>query len=125
MDDLADLLEAKGVVEYRVKYPFVRDTYQDFNEDGYYDRPTWKPGVMWEEGFADATAFAHGEGEMILTAHSVHKPGRFPTRVFLTREFISPDGNRFGKGKLHIWTLEKFNRLKLGYKFHYEIVPND
>jgi len=107
---------------FRFKYPFVRAEYEALDEDGPHIRPTWNPGIRWEDyGPEDCCAFADGEGEAVLTVVSIHRPGRFPTRVFYTRKFISPDGDEFGKGGLRIATLEKFRRLARGYRFHYEI----
>lgn len=56
---------------------------------------------------------------MRLTVVSVHRPGRFPTRVFFTRQFVTPDGKAFGKSKLHIVTVEKFRRLSSRYQIDY------
>lgn len=105
------------------RYPFVRDTFSFFDVDGLTETKTWRPGVWFEDVGTgeDTVACAHAEGEIIFTVIDVHKPGKYATRVFLTRQFRSPDGNLFGKPKLHIWTLEKFRRLARGYRYHYWI----
>jgi len=109
---------------FEVKFPFTRENYEGFGEDGPYTTKTWKPGVRMEQtSIDDVEAFADGEGAMILTVVSVHKPGRFPTRVFCTRRWRDPNGTEFGKTKLHIWTAEKFGRLARGYQHEYELTP--
>lgn len=121
------MLPAIGEV-FTVPYPFVRDVYNqvDSDEDGvtFTDVPTWKPGVRFEdvgEGWVDS--IADGMGAMRLTVVSVHKPGRYPTRVFFTRQWVDPDGKVFGKGKLHIASLEKFRRLSRGYQHEIDVKP--
>jgi len=108
------------------RYPFVRDSYSyyDTEAEASAELETWKPGVRFEVcGYYgdDSEARADGEGEIIFTVVDVHKPGKYATRVFLTRQFRDPDGGVFGKPKLHIWTLEKFNRLSRGYQYPYLI----
>jgi len=111
---------------FGIAYPFVRAVYTDLDEDGYADRPTWNPGVRFENvGPEDVEAVADGTGRCQFTVVSTHKPGRFPTRVFFTRRFIDPDGNEFGKGKLHMCTAEKFRRLIKGYQHDFVIYPAD
>ena len=107
---------------FRVVYPFVRETFFTYDEEGGYESPTWRPGVRYEpDGPESYSAVADGEGEMRLTVVDTFKPGRYPTRVFVTRRFVRPDGAEFGKGKLHIWTVEKFRRLTPGYSQPYEL----
>ena len=121
---VADLPQPGDTV--RVGYPFVRDTFYTYDEEGGYEAPTWRPGVRYEsDGPESMAAFADGEGEMRLTVVDTFKPGRYPTRVFVTRRFVRPDGAEFGKGKLHIWTIDKFRRLTKGYAQPYELVEND
>lgn len=104
-----------------IDYPFVRATFQDFTEDGPCETPTWNPGVRRENvGPEGCGAFADGVGQSRFEVVGVFKPGRFPTRVFFTRTFISPTGGEFGRNKLRICTLEKFRRLIKGYQYHYE-----
>lgn len=112
---------ATGMV-FSVCYPFVRDTFSQFDGEDYVDAPTWKPGIRYEAiGPEDSGAVADAEGWMKLTVEAVFKPGRFPTRVFYTRAFINPDGKPFGKGGLKICTLEKFRRIALRYQHRYGI----
>jgi hypothetical protein len=105
-----------------IPYPFVRDTYQSFDADGVSEVDTWKPGVRFEDvGPEDCGTIADGVGSASFTVVDIHKPGRFPTRVFFTRLFTNPDGKVFGKGKLHIVTLDKFRRLTRGYQHPFGI----
>ena len=77
---------------------------------------SWRPGVEWEQ---DDEYAAHGVaealGEMLLTVVDIHKPGRFPTRVFYTRQWKDPNGKVFGKAGLRITTLDAFRRRLRGY----------
>lgn len=105
------------------KYPFVRDFYDAFEADGPVRHKTWRPGVRHEMcGPEDAEAVADGEGAILLTIVSVHKPGQYPERVFCTRRWRDPAGREFGRGKLHIMTSEKFRRLARGYQYDYRMV---
>jgi hypothetical protein len=112
---------------YSVLYPFIRDEYDRLDMDGEGFKtvtvPTWKPGVRFEhtDNFGDAEAFADGLGSMSLEVIDIHKPGRFPERVFYVRKWIDPDGKEFGKGGLRIAITSKFKRLAGGYRHEYEM----
>jgi hypothetical protein len=109
---------------FRVRYPFVRCLATVCGEDGPYEINSWRPGVEIESCGPygeDTDIVANGEGEMILTVIDVHKPGRFPTRIFFTRQFISPDGNAFGKGGLRMTTVDAFKRRTSGYRLAYDV----
>lgn len=111
---------------FEVPYPFVRDTYVSHQDDeegpSSIEVPTWKPGVRFEdEGYGDVEAYADAMGAQLLTVVSVHKPGRFPTRVFYTRQWRDPDGAVWGKGKLRMTTLPAFTTLRGGYRHRYEL----
>lgn len=106
-----------------VAYPFILAKYWS-EEDG--DCLTWRPGVGHRAcGPEDAEAYANGLGKMVLTVVSVHKPGSFPTRVFYTRKFISPDDHSFGKRKLRMTTLAAFNRRSRGFMHPFVIDENE
>jgi len=107
---------------FRVKYPFVRCKYEVADGDVIAEIDSWKPGVIIDgDEFGDSYTVADADGEMILTVVDTFKPGRFPMRVFFTRKFINPDGQEFGKGKLHIVIASKFKRLIAGYGHDYEL----
>lgn len=106
-----------GLIEgqtYEVWYPFKRETYQPppvLENPGawiskYIDQPavqTWAPGwesEAWEYG---QTYNWHGNGAMILTVVSLHKPGpTYPERAFYTRQWRDPDGKVFGRTNLRV-----------------------
>ena len=52
----------------------------------------------------------------------VHRPGKFPPRVFFTRQWKDPTGKTFGKGGLHIMTTAAFRRRLKGYMHDYEMM---
>lgn len=114
-----------GVEVYRSPYPFVRSTFTQYDEEGGYEVPTWKPGIEYDvrhspvwtgEDVPDYFAVADGVGEIILTVVSRHKPGpKYPERVFYTRQWRNPDGKLFGNNKLHICSTQAFSRRKRGW----------
>jgi hypothetical protein len=109
---------------FRVRYPFVRETVTLCGDEGYYETVSWRPGVSIEAcGYYgdDTDIVAHGEGEMILTVVDTFKPGRFPRRVFYTRQFVSPDGHAFGKAGLRMTTVDAFRRRAAGYQLEYDV----
>lgn len=111
---------------YEGRYPFVRSTYTAYDGDGPAEVPCWKPGVRIEYYCPDDTEMvADAEGAIILTVVSVHKPGKFPTRVFFTRRWRDPKGHEFGKGALRCATVAHFHTLARGYRHEYRIVPMD
>lgn len=83
---------------------------------------SWRPGVRWVQVYDDSEAEAEGIGAMLLTVIDVHKPGRFPARVFFTRQWRDPDGKVFGKGGLRITTVPAFLRRTKGYMHEFELV---
>lgn len=107
---------------YNVRYPFVLEDVELPPDDPEATQmakvKSWRPGVKWEQDdeYSDAAACADAFGEMLLTVVDVHKPGRFPTRVFYTRQWKDPNGRVFGKGGLRITTLERFRRISRGYQ---------
>lgn len=109
-----------------VAYPFVRDTFSYYDEGSETEELTWKPGIRYEHRGpypdSEPVSVADAIGRMELTIVSVHKPGRFPTRVFYTRKWIDPDGKRFGKTRLRMTTQATFNTLARGYRHPYELV---
>jgi len=106
----------------RVPYPFYWGEYEALDEGGPHKVKTWMPGTYAEfVGPDSAEDFADGMGEMVLTVVSVHKPGRFPTRVFYTRQWIDPSGNSFGKNNCRITTSQQFKRMAKGYLFPFSL----
>jgi hypothetical protein len=114
-----------------VRYPFMRVEYLEpigprwpADEGDVRPAPSWRPGTESRTGGdpdGDGYLAADAVGVMTLTVVSVHRPGRYPTRVFYTRSFTSPAGRTFGKPRLRIATLEKFRRLARGYAHEYVV----
>jgi hypothetical protein len=114
-----DVIEVAG-------YPFVRTVFekQDFDGEEAVTNHLhgWKPGCEseYDQGFSVIYS-ADGMGEMLLTVVSRHKPGRYPERVFYTRQWRDPDGKVFGNLKLRIATAQKFKQLSSGYRDEFEM----
>lgn len=109
---------------FNIPYPFVKETYHGYDEEGGFSKPTWRPGVKREGGGSDGASIytsADGRGEQILTVISTHKPGKFPERVFYTVRWKSPDGKEFGKSRVKVCGVQKFRRLASGYRYEDEI----
>jgi len=86
---------------------------------------TWRPGVEFDtDNQGNTSAAADGIGAAIFTVVDIHRPGKFPARVFFTRQWRDPDGKTFGKGKLHIMTAQAFKRRLRGYMHEYELSGN-
>lgn len=118
---------AEGLI-FVARYPFVRETVTLWDQDGGNEVSSWAPGVRMEARYVapddcETDYIADGVGAIILTIISVHRPGRFPTRVFFTRRWRSPDGKEFGKGGCRCATAEKFRRLARGYAHEFEVRP--
>lgn len=108
---------------YVAKYPFVRDEVELFDADEPYKKISWRPGCHIDQdgGYGYRTMFAHSHGEILLTVVSVHKPGKYPVRIFYIRQWRDPDGLVFGKRKLRITTAGNFRRLSKGYRHQYDL----
>lgn len=114
-------VEYKAGDRYERPYPFSRDTYSAFDDGedggGMTDVSTWKVGPKNEaDGAGDCLSMADAFGTMVLTVVSVHKPGKYPTRVFFTRTWITPEGKPFGKTKCRMTTMPTFTTLTQGYR---------
>ncbi len=108
--------------EFTISHPFVREKYSYAEAEGYSEATGWRPGVRMEAiSQDDAAGFADGIGEQILTVVSIHKPGKFPTRVFFTRKWRDPSGRLFGKSKLHILSQSAFTCLTKGYRHRFKL----
>lgn len=106
---------------YQVPYPFVREEVELSPTDPEATHPnivrSWRPGVdMERDEFGATYGSAEAMGEMLLTVIDVHKPGKFPTRVFYTRQWRDPSGRVFGKSGLSITTLASFRGRLRGYR---------
>ena len=107
-----------------VAHPFIREKYSGPLDGGDFvsDHEAWRPGVRIEMVPPDDSIFVtDGIGAQSLTIVSTHKPGRFPERVFYTRQWIDPDGKSFGKNKLRMTTAQAFRALIKGYRHKFEM----
>lgn len=104
-------------------YPFVRESITLDDEDGSQVRESWRPGCVHEFEENRRSSWAHGVGLMILFVVSKFKPGKYPERVFYTRQWRDPDGKTFGKAKLRITTTTNFRSLCAGYRHDYGCDP--
>lgn len=104
---------------YEIECPFVREAYTDYNEGGPFEAQTWRPGVIWEEcSPEDVEAVADGLGKVLYTVVRVAElPRPYPARVFFVREWIDPNGKRFGRRCLRIMSIGAFRRRLAGYRF--------
>lgn len=103
-------------------HPFIRTTYSEMDEDGSSSVTTWSPGIRFEDkGVGDVECIADGVGAQLLTVIDIHKPGKYPTRVFFTRKWRDPAGKVFGKNSLHIMAEIAFRRVASGYRHDYSL----
>jgi len=106
---------------FEVEYPFVRCLYTEYDNDGPCDMASWKPGARYEECCDDVEAVADGIGKQVLTVVGTFQPPRFPGRVAFTVKWIDPNGNTFGKNRLHITIVDVFRRRVRGYRDHFSV----
>lgn len=109
-------------IDIRVPYPFVRSSYIGLDADGTYEVPCWRPGTTVLHRREDVEMVAHGMGFMILTAVSLHKPGKWRERVFFTRKWEDPNGRVFGKNHILIKPTANFRELCKGYRHPFRVV---
>ncbi|WP_020476222.1 hypothetical protein [Zavarzinella formosa] len=122
MSKLPPFLE-KQVFEF--SYPFFHEEVELFDGESTYKTLSWRPGVRHElTAYGDPLAVADGVGSQIVTVVSVHKPGKFPERVFFTRQWKNPEGKVFGKTKLRVKTSPDFRKLVAGYGFKFEVTQD-
>lgn len=114
--------------EHIVQYPFVRETietpvFDEFDIWTLKESLTWRPGVRFEQHDAncDADTIADALGRMRLRVIAVVKPGKYPERVFYTRQWQDPDGKLFGKTNLRMTTTQNFRVLLRGYRHEYDL----
>ena len=126
MDKSPPLIEGS---EHAVAYPFILESVDIFEDDGEGGaRPvksfSWRPGTNMEPNGSGEEYYqtAHGMGSQILTVVSTHKPGKYPERVFFTRQWRDPTGKIFGKAKLRVTTSAAFRALLRGFRYPFEVV---
>ena len=108
--------------EFEVDFPFYLGIHVRHDIEGSWPDETWIPGCKSEFLPPDDTELvANGVGKMILSVVDIHKPGKYPERVFYTRRWIDPEGNEFGSSKLHITTTPTFKRRADSYYHEFRI----
>ena len=112
---------------FELDHPFTRErSMVGWDDEGAMYANSWCPGVRFEPiGPEESGAFADGVGKQILTIVSTHRPGKYPLRIFYTRQWIAPNGKRFGKDNLHIRAIQSFRQLIKGYRYTYEIADQE
>lgn len=108
--------------DYSCKYPFVRTKYRVYDDiDSFKEIESMRPGTE-PVIYGDDTEYeADGVGEMILHLVSIHKPGKYPTRVFYTRRWKDPDGKVWGKKELKVTTQGNFRQMLKGFRHVYDL----
>lgn len=101
-------------------YPFVRTSWDRFDEDGPYQVEGWRPGCEADTDEFGTAYIADGVGKMVLEVISAHLPGKYQERVFYLRRWIDPDGKEFGAAKLRVTTAASFTKLMRGYRHDFE-----
>ncbi len=111
---------------FQFSYPFVRDVFSEMDEDGVSESPTWKPGARFVNTPTGGTdTLADGIGQQILTVIGSYKPGKYPLRIFYTRQWRDPSGKVFGKGSLRIKSQAAFTNLLSGYRHEFELTERN
>lgn len=126
--DPASTQDIKPGAIFEVVHPFIRDGVSslfDETEGKSVTVESWRPGTRMEFVLPGGTQYvADDEGFQILEVVSLHKPGKYPTRVFYLRRWRDPSGHEFGKGELRCKSLSAFRGLIGGYRWPYEIEKN-
>ena len=107
---------------FEVPYPFVRGLGSEWDGERWATKPCWNPGTQQVPKDDDVDTQANGMGHQVITVVDTFRPGRFPVRVFYTRQWRDPDGREFGKGGLHVLSLAKFTALLRGYRHDFTVV---
>ena len=105
---------------YEIRFPFKMGEHHPFPDE---DGPPPAAIKVWQPGW-DQEASQYGEhhwceawGAEIRTIVSIHKPGRYPERVFYVRQWRDPDGKVFGKKSLRILASRDFRRWASGDRY--------
>lgn len=114
------MAELKAGDLFEAPYPYFRQMVtlppDDPEGTSMVEVQSWCPGTQAVHEYPDdVSSVADALGAMLLTVIDVHKPGRFPARVFFTRQWRDPDGKVFGKAGLRITTVPAFLRRTKGY----------
>jgi hypothetical protein len=125
---MSDIVHLVAGLVFTVPHPFVREEVSLMPDDPEARVPnviiSWRPGIRFQQVgmWGESETVADGVGEQILTVVSEHRPGRYPTRVFYTRQWRSPEGKVFGKPALRIKTRSAFLALAKGYRHSFRLI---
>ena len=116
-----------------VPYPFVLEEIETFDADGPCKAMSWRPGVRfhsrtvrtWGDAHDVVDSLADGIGKQIITVISTHKPGRYPLRVFYTRQWQAPNGKVFGKSACRVSSITAFRSLVRGYRHDFNLAESE
>ena len=108
-------------------YPFFRCKTVDYSKLDIPNQPkteSWRPGTYWkQDANGEADCLADGVGERIFEIVSIHKPGKYPTRVFYLQRWKDPDGKEFERKRnpLRITSVGNFRVMLKGYRYSYDV----
>ena len=108
------------MTEHRIKFPFKSVTvYAGPDESDC----AYVPGTRLEQGdeYDDAMYVADETGFMVLTEVQRIKPPGYAPRVLYVREWICPNGIRFGRKTLRMMSATAFDRMCKGYRHTYHL----
>ena len=104
---------------YEIDYPF----------QALFDCPwgsRWQPGCRSEHVYPDDSELvSDAMGKMVVSIVDVHKPGKYPTRIYFTRQWKDPDGKVFGKTGLHIKTCQWLTKRLDGFHYKFRMATQD
>lgn len=112
---------------YEVRFPFKTEEYHPPIDEGPESggtfcmppsRPTWVPGWKAGETYYGERNWCEGWGAELRTVVSIHRPGKYPERVFYVRQWRDPDGRVFGKKGLRIVASRDFRTWATGRRYH-------
>lgn len=109
-------IDVRPGARFTVPYPYVRD------EDA---GARWRPGTREDATGEDVENVADAIGAQELEVVSLHQPGKYQHRVFFKRQWIDPDGRRFGKAGLRVASIRKFRALVAGYAHPYTVAATE
>lgn len=106
------------MIEHRVKFPFKSVAYYHSDDD---TGTNYVPGTRLERGddYDDGIYVADDTGFMVLIEVQRIEPPGFAPRVLYVREWIGPDGLRFGRKTLRMISARAFDKLVKGYRHPY------
>lgn len=105
-------------------HPFTWTTERGSAPDDVHER--WRPGAwnidsVGEDVLPSCTAL----GRVKFTVISMHRPPGYQERVFFTREFITPDGEKYAPARLMNCIARKFRKDVAAFPFRFDVEQPD